>query len=461
VQVTVYPSIVTLTSPQLADVAAICGPFLRLGAVYDRVPGVSFGLAHRGDTVLLGAHGYADVRSGTPVDPAATAFRCASITKSLTATVTMQAVERGKLRLDDTVVSWLPWTRGALDSHLTVRELLMHAGSIIRDGSNAWDGSTMPDRAKLRAEVLEHAAFGEPLERFRYSNVAYSLLGEILQSATGKTFESLARTNVIRRLDLETSWPDLVPAARRALATGYGAARPNEERTAVAHVEARAVAPAGGLISTVPDLLEYQLAHLPGDDRLLTERSKREMQRTQWQRDSEPHYGLGWMNWHIDGIAVVGHSGGFPGFITKIAFAPSEGLAAAVLTNAASPFAAKGIETIYATVANVRRRWAESAASTKWHTRGSLAPFVGLYRNRGNDVLVSRINGSLYILSPEEPTSFDVADRLEPRSRRRFVIAAGYDFGNLGEEVTFNIDRDGKVNSLSHGANVLTREDLP
>jgi CubicO group peptidase (beta-lactamase class C family) len=450
----------TLSARELADAAAISGPLLRLGAIEDRVPGTAFGFAQGGDTVLLGAHGLEDVSTAKPVDPATTAFRCASITKSFTATVTMQSVERGKLRLDDAVDSWLPWTVGAVDSDLTVRDLLMHAGSIIRDGSNAWDGTTMPDSQLLHAEVLAKASFGAPLERFRYSNVAYSLLGEILKSATGRTFESLVRTNVIKPLTLTTTWPDLVPAARRALATGYRAARADEERTPVDHVEARSVAPAGGLISTVPDLLEYQRAHLRGDSRLLSEHSKREMQRTQWRRDSEPHYGLGWMNWHIDGISVVGHSGGFPGFITKIAFAPGEDVAAAVLTNANSPFAAKGIELIYTTIANVRRRWTESAASSRWHTRGSLAPFLGLYRNRGNDLLVSRINGSLYLISPDDPNPFDFVSRLEPLGRRRFLIAAGYDFGYLGEEVVFDLERSGKVDSFTYGANVFTREDL-
>jgi CubicO group peptidase (beta-lactamase class C family) len=450
----------SISARELADAAAISGPLVRLGAIYDRVPGVAFGVAHGSDTVLLGAQGVEDLSSGRPVEPATTAFRCASITKSFTSTVTMQSVEHGRLRLDDPVDSWLPWIVGAVDARLTVRDLLMHSGSIIRDGSNAWDGGTMPDRETLHAEVLANASFGAPLERFRYSNVAYSLLGEVLESATGRSFESLLRANIIKPLALTTTWPDLVPAAKRALATGYRAARPNEVRTPVDHVQARAVAPAGGLISTVPDLLEYQRAHLPGDSRLLSEHSKREMQRTQWQRDDEPHYGLGWMKWHIDGIAVVGHSGGFPGFITKIAYAPSEGLAAAVLTNANSLFAAKGIELIYTTIANVRRRWDESAPTSKWHTRGSLAPFIGLYRNRGNDLLVSRINGSLYLIDPEDPSPFDHPDRLEPVGQRRFLIASGYDFGYLGEEVLFRADQSGKVSSFTYGANVFTREDL-
>jgi CubicO group peptidase (beta-lactamase class C family) len=448
-----------LSSRQLGDASAILQHLLRLKAIYYRIPGTAFGLAHGTDTVLLGAHGVKDVASQEPVDPAETAFRCASITKSFTATAVMQSVERGKLRLDDSVVARLPWTRRALDPEVTIRDLLMHAGGIVRDGSNAWDGTSMPDRATFRSEVLAHASFAEPLERFRYSNVAYSLLGEILESVTGRSFEALIRSNVIRPLGLSRTWPDLVPAARRALATGYFGARPDEERAAANHVRALAVAPAGGLISTVPELLEYQRAHLPGDDRLLSEHSKREMQRVQWQRSDEPHYGLGWMSWHVDGMSLISHSGGFPGFVTHIAFAPQENLAAAVLTNANSPFAGVGIELIYETVASVRRLWPDSAGSGHGHTRGSLAPFVGVYRSRGQDLLIARVNEVLYLVDPSAPSPFALPNRLEPLSRRRFRITSGDDFGYLGEEVTFDVDRSGRVNSFTYGANVVVREE--
>jgi len=450
----------SLSERQLADAAALSDALLRLTAIHSRVPGAAFGFSHDGATILLGAHGLADVEHAAPVDAVATAFRCASITKSVTATLVMQLVERGKLRLDDAVTSLLPWTRQALDAELTVRHLLMHGGGVIRDGSNAWDDRSMPDREMFRAEVRAKAAFGLPSERFRYSNVAYSLLGEIVEASTRRSFVSLVNGNVVRPLGLTTTWPDLSSAARRHLATGYQGSRPDEPRLPVPHVDARAVAPAGGLISTVPDLLEYQLAQLPGDGRLLTEYSKREMQRTQWLRSEEPNYGLGWMNWHIDGIKVVGHSGGYPGFVTKIAFSPDEGIAAAVLTNTESPAAARGIELIYQSISGVRRHWADAAATTRWHGRASLQPFVGLYRLRGSDLLVARVNGSLHLVDHEEPSPLSKAARLEPLGPRRFRIVTGDDFGFLGEDVTFTSDRRGRITTLHYGAHAYTKEQI-
>jgi CubicO group peptidase (beta-lactamase class C family) len=448
------------TSRQIDDAASIIDPLLRLSSIYGRVPGVAYGLSYDGETVLLGAQGLANVETGEPVDAASTAFRCASITKTFTATVIMQLVERGKLRLDDPVVSHLAWAKRALGRDVTVRHLLVHAGSIIRDGSNAWLGEPMPDRATLRRELAGAATFGEPAERFRYSNIAYSLLGEIAETVSGRTFETLVRANVVRPLGLESTWPDLTPAAANRLAMGYTDARPNEQRAKVGHVKARAIAPAGGLVSTVPDLLEYMRAQMPGDERLLSDFSKREMQHPQWLRAEEPNFGLSWMTWHVAGVSLVGHSGGYPGFSTMIGFAPQERLAAAVLTNTVTPSASTGVDLIYEVVAGVRTKWTDATATTKWHTRGSLAPYTGIYRLSGSDLLVSRINGSLYLLEPSEVSPLANPIRLEPRGKHTFLIAEGNDFGFLGETVTFGATRQGAIETVSIGANHFRREDL-
>lgn len=449
-----------VTARQVRDAAQILDPLLRLNALYSRLPGVAFGVSHAGTTVLLGAQGVADAATGEFVDATATAFRCASITKTVTATLIVQLAERGRLRLDDPVTSLLAWTTGTLGPDVTVRHLLMHSGGVIRDGSNAWFDVDMPDRATLRRELKGSATFAGPSERFRYSNIAYSLLGEIAESVTGRTFETLVRTRVARPLGLTSTWGDLTPAARRHLATGYLASRPNEPRVPTPHVAARAIAPAGGLVSTVPDLLEYQRAQLPGDPRLLREVSKREMQRPQWQRATEPHYGLGWMTWHVDGIRLAGHSGGFAGFVTMIGFAPDEDIAAAVLTNANSPMAPKAVDLIYHVIASVARRWASAAAGTRHHTRGSLAPYRGLFRYQGADLLVARVNGSLLMIEPEDANPIATAARLEPRGRDRYLIVDGDDFEFQGEDAVFLRDRRGAVTGLRLSGHVYEREDL-
>lgn len=447
------------TSSQVADAAALGARLVTCLRRIHGIPGVAFGLRHDGVTVLAGADGVSDLETGEPMDVATTRFRCASITKTFTATLVLRQVEHGRLRLDDAVRDWLRWTRDVLDPELTLRHLLLHAGGVNRDGSNAWDDRTMPDAETLRRELERSATFAEPSERFRYSNFGYALLGEVLEAATGTSFAALLRREVTRPLGLAATDADLTAANRRALATGYYAAWPGEERRAAAHVAARAIAPAGGLVSTVGDLLEYQAAQLPGDPRLLTEVSKREMQRPQWQRAAEPHYGLGWFCWHAGSIRLVGHSGGYPGFTTKIGFAPEEGLCAAVLTNAISPVASLGLQGLYDAVDTVTRLWERAGARVAPHTRGSLARFAGIYRDNFGTLIVGRLHHSLLVVHAEDQTPFAEASLLVPRGPLRFHVAAGDDFGFLGEDVRFVTDRRGAVTTLRWGPHPYTRID--
>ena len=439
------------TSAQVSDAAALGGRLVTCLRRIHGIPGVAYGLRHDGATVLAGADGVADLETGAPMDVDVTRFRCASITKTFTATLVLRHVERGTLRLDDAVSDWLRWTRHVLDPQLTLRHLLVHAGGVNRDGSNAWDDRTMPDAATLRRELERSATFAEPSERFRYSNLGYALLGEVLEAATGSSFAALLRREVARPLGLASTDADLTASNRRALATGYYSAWPGEERRPAAHVAARAIAPAGGLVSTVGDLLEYQAAQLPGDPRLLTEVSKREMQRPQWQRASEPHYGLGWLCWHAGRIRLVGHSGGYPGFTTKIAFAPEEGLCAAVLTNTISPVASLGLQGLYGAVDAVTRRWDRAGARSAAHARGSLVKFAGIYRDNFGTLIVGRLHHSLLVVRAEDPDPFAEASLLVARGPMRFHVAAGDDFGFLGEDVRFVADRRGRVTTLRWG----------
>ncbi len=451
-----------LTEQQVTDAADIAERWIRLRAVMQDVPGVSYGITHAGRTVRLGALGVSDLDAGRPATPDdGTCYRVASISKTVTATLTMQLVERGRLRLDDPVSAHLPWLRSALpDGPVTIRHLLTHSGGIIRDGSNAWGDHDFPDPQAFRREVRERATFGPPSTTFRYSNVAYALLGEILEATTGRPFRDLVRRRIVRPLGLTATGSTLVPGLRSRLATGYYPRRPGEPRRQTQPTEARAFEPAGGLISNVPDLLAYQQAHMAGDRRLLADAGKLEMQRAQWQRREEPHYGLGWMVWSVEGIALSGHSGGYPGFTTKIAFAPALGVATAVLTNAIAAVSGEAVDVVFHTIGRVKALWDDAGETGHGHSRRSVARFVGIYRGDWGELIVGRVNRSLVLVDPETTTPLKDAARLSPRGRRSFLIVENDDFGFLGEVVSFVLDRRGRSTALRYGPHTLVRADV-
>ncbi len=449
------------TAQQLTDAAAIVDAWICYRALMGGVPGVSFGFSHDGEVVLSKGWGYADLEAQRPA-ACDTSYRVASITKTVTATLVMQLVERGRVRLDDPVASYLGWLESSLGrSGVTVRHLLTHSGGLIRDGSGTWSDEHLPDRDSLRRDLLERATVAEPSAGFGYSNVAYALLGEIIEKVSGRSFASSVANGVGRRIGWRATGTSLTSRLRSGLATGYLRRRPGEAYRPATPIEPRAFEPAGGLVSNVTDLLNYQQAHLPGDPRLLSELSKREMQRVQWQRSEEPHHGYGWMIWSVDGIAVRGHSGGYPGFVTKIGFAPELRIAAVVLTNTVARLAELGIDAIFHTIARVNAIWDEAATSARGHSRSALGRFVGQYRSDFGELLIARVNRSLYLIDPDEDRPMRVAARLAPVSdSTRFVVCDNEDYGLRGEELSFDVGAGGRASHLHYGARVLPRVEL-
>ena len=447
------------TRQQLGDARAIIEPLIRYRALMSRTPGVSFGISHDGDPILLGAAGSADLESSAPALPT-TGYRVASITKTFTATLVMQLVEQGKLRLDEPVATYLSWTKPVLGSSgVTLRHLLTHSGGIIRDGSCSWTDDGFPDVGRFHADVLGGGTFAEPAVGFRYSNVAYALLGEIIEKATGLGFATAIDRRIVRPLALAASGTRITKRLRSTLATGYLYRRPGEPWPAAKHTEAGAFEPAGGMISNVPDLLAYQQAHFPGSTKLLNDLSKREMQRTQWQRSEEPHHGYGWMVYAVDGVSLRGHSGGYPGFVTRIAFAPEWGVAAAVLTNNLGPLSALAVEMAFHTMAKVAAMWGDAAGPPAGPSRAALRHYTGQFRGEWGEALIALVNKSLYLVDPEEDRPMRIPARLEPSGEHRFLIADNEDYGRRGEHISFSTDKSGRATALHVGPNSLQRAD--
>ncbi|MGC1185339.1 MAG: serine hydrolase domain-containing protein [Candidatus Dormiibacterota bacterium] len=450
-----------MTPTQVTDATAAYQMWLRFRSMMGELPSIAYGVSYQRRGVVLGAMGMADLGTGAQARADHTGYRVASITKTFTATLIMQLVEQGRVRVDEPVATYLPWLPSSMaDAGITLRHLLTHSSGVIRDGSGEWGENDLPDQQTLRRDLEAGPTFAEPSVGFRYSNVAYALAGAIVEAVTELSFAEAIVGSILKPLGMRNSGTRLTPRLRKTLAVGYWGRRPGEPFQAIPATEARAFEPAGGLISTVPDLLRYQEAHFVGDSRLLSDLSKREMQRSQWQRDAEPHHGYGWMLWTVDGIRIRGHSGGYAGFSTRIGFAPEEGVAAVVLTNTLSPLPEVLVDGFFHMLSRVHSLW-DAAKPRGTGGRAELGKFVGQYRGHWGERLVIRINGSLYLLEPSADRPLDEAARLDPlQGTARFLISEHEDYGNRGEELTFGLAKDGTASELYIGPLHYQRQDV-
>ena len=157
----------------------------------------------------------------------------------------------------------------------------------------------------------------------------------MIEAVTGEAYATVVGREVVARLGLERTGPELDAARATEYATGYSALAYADRRIPIEHVDTRALAAATGFYSTAEDLCRYMSAHFLGDDRLLGDRAKRLMQKTEWRvAGGNLAYGLGFEINEIGDRRMLGHGGGYPGHITRSMFDPEAQLGLAVLTNA-------------------------------------------------------------------------------------------------------------------------------
>jgi CubicO group peptidase (beta-lactamase class C family) len=326
--------------------------------------GAAVAILLEGEVVYLRGFGVRDVVSKVAVD-ADTVFRIGSVSKTLTALGVMRLRDQGKLVLDAPAVTYLPELRSLAaptrDSPpITVRHLLTMTSGLGYD--DVWGAVTF---GKSNAELAAFLAAGVPLagapgERYRYSNLGFALLGQIVARVSGTSFEQFQASEVFAPLGLTSTGYVTGKLPTGKWATGYYR---DQQRLVPEPIESDGVfAPAGGVYTTARDLARYaafQLAAYPPRDALETgpvrRSTLREMHGGQaWARfaDDMPvlarnpegaavltamSYGLGWaQNTTCLSEGMVQHGGYEPGYWAAIRLLPQQGLGFVALSTTES-----------------------------------------------------------------------------------------------------------------------------
>ena len=381
-------------------------------------PGCAVALAHRGRVVLELGIGYADATKRERLTPRHR-FRVASHSKSFTAAGIMKLQENGKLRLRDEVGRYVDGLHPAI-GRVTLAELLSHRAGVVRDGPDAGqfvDRRAFVDEAELRAH-LKAPPILKRNARFKYSNHGYALLGLVVQAATGEDYASWIAREVVAATGLEETAPDMPLTKRTPFARGHTGRLPAGRRIIPGDFETRAIAPAGGFISTAADLVRFFGQLSPRSSRsILSVASRRAMVRGRWRdphSSIERYYGLGIMSGMLSGREWFGHSGGLQGYITRTLCLPREAIAISVLTNSIDGFAHPWIEGAVHILDTFARRGAPSPRLRQWR---------GRWWTIWNAIDLVPVRGRILVAMPALFAPF--TDSSEVRNER-IVLAGGY-----------------------------------
>jgi CubicO group peptidase (beta-lactamase class C family) len=382
-----------------------------------RLPSIAAAVLRDGETVWTTAVG----EDATPD----TQYRLGSITKTFTAAAIMQLRDDGKLDLEDT-----------LDRHVdgaahapTLRRLLSHTSGLQREThDDAWLKLRFASVPELVETLHEAEHVLPPGARFHYSNLAFALLGVVVERVSGIDYREYVEQRLLQRVGLtRTSFdPD------EHAATGYLVKPYVEGVWDETPVETGAWIAAGQMWGTVGDLCRWAAFLAEPDESVLKRSTAEEMRTLQSLADHvrwTAGYGLGLQLFRDGERIVAGHTGSMPGFIAFMGVAPEDKVGCAVLTNSSS---ARTAQLALKLIGETVERW--PVPPQPWRVEepppADVEPLLGIWYMEGDEVVFRWREGKLEAQFTDAPdwSPPAVFDRDE---QGRWRIVSGWEQGEV------------------------------
>jgi serine beta-lactamase-like protein LACTB len=307
-----------------------------------RAPALSVAIALDGQPAWSAGFGFADPAKGVHAKPN-TSYRLASVTKSITATAVVMLAEKGALDLDAPIQRYCP-AYPAKRWPITARLLLAHLAGVrhhslrevIRPNSRHYESVTAA-LEYFKNDDLE----AQPGTEYRYSSLGYTILGCAIEGASGKSYASFVQEHIFAPAGMVNTIPD---DARTASPSGtayfskgllYKITGKFARSTTAQSIDVSDRLPAGGLLSTVDDMMRFAIALQNGQ--LVNDSTREQMWTRQRTSDGKPlqFYGLGWLVGEADSLRPkrVWNDGSQPGTRTFLYLRPTQGIIIALMTN--------------------------------------------------------------------------------------------------------------------------------
>lgn len=274
-----------------------------------------------GKPILLKGYGYKNFEAKT-FDDSNTIFQIASITKPFTSTLILKLVQLKKLSLNDKLSKF--YSDFPNGDKITIENLLTHTSGIY-DYTHDDTAVTNGSEQKMMHIFKSHKLDFEPGTDWRYSNSGYSILGYIIQKATGIPYEQAVRKYIFQPSGMESSGFDFEHLSGKNKSKGYSIYS-DTLKSIASFSDSSVVFAAGAIYSTVKDLYKF---HKALQSYKIIDKSLLDKAYTLLKHN----YGYGWIIDTINGKKMVYHSGGIAGFSSMFIRIPSDNICISLLNN--------------------------------------------------------------------------------------------------------------------------------
>lgn len=302
------------------------------------IPGAVVVVVKDGRIVFQRGYGVGNTETRRPVDPRRTVFRIGSITKAFTATAVMQLADRGRIRLDRDVNSYLRRLRvpSTYPRPILVSDLLTHTSGL--------DEISLGRKVMRAEEVIPLGQFLQPRlirrqpphQSISYGTYGISLAGALVEEVGGSGLKDYMSARIFRPLGMARTSIGAVPAAQqRDLAVGYAWADGVHRAEAFEYFH---TFPGSDINSTAEDMAKFMLFHLEGAGAgrraILSDSARRAMHRQQFTNHPRlTGMTYGFFEIRRNGISGVEHGGVMDGYSSLLYLAPEQRLGIFIASN--------------------------------------------------------------------------------------------------------------------------------
>ena len=275
-----------------------------------------------------------------------TRFCIGSMGKMITSVAVAQLVQKGKVSFQDTIGKYVKGFPSEIADKVTVHHLLTHTSGM-GDVPGQENDHSQVDVDVLMKEIVKQPLKFEPGAKMEYSNAGYIVLGAIVEYVSKQDYTDYVRKHILAPARMhDTFFGPWTPAKVAHMAhpyalfdeSGQWVGMPRMDGT-VPECELRdlgdqpdGASPAGGAISTVGDMLKFAQA-LQGHRLLNAKLTKTIMDGKVQGLNKDSKYAYGFIDELRNGVRVVGHNGGIPGYWSELDMFPTKGYTIVILTN--------------------------------------------------------------------------------------------------------------------------------
>lgn len=190
----------------------------------NKTPSVQYLLLNKETIIRQYGYGLADIKTNKPVDDLTT-YNAFSVTKTFTALAVLQLAVKKQLDIDHYIKTYLP--EFPYTSSITIRQLLTHTAGIPNPVPLNWIHLTSArdsfDRNAFFRHILtkNNKTKNRPNHKFVYSNLAYVLIGQLIEKISGLSYETYVCENIISKMGFDSHDLGFEIAEPLNHATGY------------------------------------------------------------------------------------------------------------------------------------------------------------------------------------------------------------------------------------------------